>query len=597
MHHFSLNASLAEYTQIKNAITDSNSIQEAVDAALSIALEAIQCQAASYFLLTKLDFIERVQIKGYDFDGSTIDKSWFEHEGHHVGNSFTGRAFIPNGDTKFGQAIISSDLAKEDLDIRSQREYVAKLGSLDCVMTIPLSGMNRTYGALEFINKFPNNTNETACFTLKDIFIASLIACALSGAISSIRRQGELDLISETSNKLIIPFSGEHFELQEILEEILEDLIIILDPYQAAILRIHVETHDLSVLAKAGDNVDWSNWDDSSQPRGVGFANYTFETEIPIIVNNIRNRLDEFLNKDWILDNDFQSYICVPLIVADSVIGTLSVFTSYLFTFDQSDVDFLTSLGEQIATISKSSEAVNELQRVADALADAGDVAQKDAISASGSMTEGIRHDYKNVLLEIFDVLLDVEEANSATRRNSINDLKQMIQDEVSNLTAELSRKTYVPSQVNHLVRQVTRRYRLTKKHIVFKQNFDPDVPYLLLNEGSIRDAIENLVSNAVKAVEAGDDWNKSIEISTSIVHAGILYVQIEVTDNGIGIKKENMKNIFKRAFSTYEDGTGFGLYKTQKIVEQHSGEILVSSSVGKGSTFLLRLPIDELTP
>lgn len=71
--------------------------------------------------------------------------------------------------------------------------------------------------------------------------------------------------------------------------------------------------------------------------------------------------------------------------------------------------------------------------------------------------------------------------------------------------------------------------------------------------------------------------------------------VCIEITDTGVGIPPENIKNIFNPFFSTREDGLGFGLALANKIINDHGGVIKVTSEEGKGSTFSVYLPIKRL--
>jgi two-component system NtrC family sensor kinase len=73
--------------------------------------------------------------------------------------------------------------------------------------------------------------------------------------------------------------------------------------------------------------------------------------------------------------------------------------------------------------------------------------------------------------------------------------------------------------------------------------------------------------------------------------------VEISVTDNGCGILPEHLEKIFEPFFTTKEAGrgTGLGLAISHDIIKKHGGEILVVSSPGKGTTFTVRLPIDQM--
>ena len=69
---------------------------------------------------------------------------------------------------------------------------------------------------------------------------------------------------------------------------------------------------------------------------------------------------------------------------------------------------------------------------------------------------------------------------------------------------------------------------------------------------------------------------------------------KVEISDNGPGIPKENLQKIFLPFFSSkeYGKGTGLGLSIAKRIIRQHGGDITVKSQVGKGTTFLITLPV-----
>jgi signal transduction histidine kinase len=70
--------------------------------------------------------------------------------------------------------------------------------------------------------------------------------------------------------------------------------------------------------------------------------------------------------------------------------------------------------------------------------------------------------------------------------------------------------------------------------------------------------------------------------------------IKILFTDTGEGISPDNLIRIFSPFFTTRQQGTGLGLSITQRIVEQHNGEISVTSVPGKGATFMITLPLPK---
>ena len=118
------------------------------------------------------------------------------------------------------------------------------------------------------------------------------------------------------------------------------------------------------------------------------------------------------------------------------------------------------------------------------------------------------------------------------------------------------------------------------------------DLPPVCCIASQINQAFMNLLVNAGHAVEKQGE----ISITTRINPTDNTTVQIFIADNGIGIAPENLKRIFDPFFTTKPvgQGTGLGLSITWSIVDKHHGTLDVNSTLGKGTTFILTLPIDH---
>ncbi|GAA0877345.1 two-component regulator propeller domain-containing protein [Algoriphagus jejuensis] len=119
---------------------------------------------------------------------------------------------------------------------------------------------------------------------------------------------------------------------------------------------------------------------------------------------------------------------------------------------------------------------------------------------------------------------------------------------------------------------------------------FDPD---------KIEKIITNLLSNSLKFTEAGGTVTFTISKSTrnKILNRkkGQEYFELKIQDTGVGFKKEQLKDVFRRFFhvDNTKTGTGIGLNFTKGLVELHGGEIWVESEYQKGSTFTVQLPTE----
>ena len=119
------------------------------------------------------------------------------------------------------------------------------------------------------------------------------------------------------------------------------------------------------------------------------------------------------------------------------------------------------------------------------------------------------------------------------------------------------------------------------------------DNPNILVDKAKIKQVILNILSNAIKYTpEFG-----SVDISVDTVDN---FVDIYISDNGIGIPEEDIDHIFERFYrvdkgrSRQQGGTGLGLSIAQDIVTAHGGTISASSEINRGSTFRISLPVDN---
>jgi light-regulated signal transduction histidine kinase (bacteriophytochrome) len=174
---------------------------------------------------------------------------------------------------------------------------------------------------------------------------------------------------------------------------------------------------------------------------------------------------------------------------------------------------------------------------------------------------------------------------------SSANRMQQLIRDvrAYSKVTTDLSsfREVNLKKLVRELVKDPEIRLKETGARIQIG-----DLPLLEANPHLMRVLFQNLLSNAIKY---RNEENPVIRVSSREMEGEI---QIEVGDNGIGFDEKYMDLIFKpfkrlHGRSEYE-GTGMGLTICRKIVERHGGRITARSTPGKGSTFIIELPVKQ---
>ena len=124
---------------------------------------------------------------------------------------------------------------------------------------------------------------------------------------------------------------------------------------------------------------------------------------------------------------------------------------------------------------------------------------------------------------------------------------------------------------------------------------FDLKADQAIVNfdSGLFRRVIGKLIENAVQAL-AGSRENQPAPRLTLKTRVAKGWLELSVDDNGPGISPENLGRVFEPLFSTKSFGTGLGLPIAKRAVEQHGGEINLSSVVNSGTTVSVRLPVIE---
>jgi signal transduction histidine kinase len=121
---------------------------------------------------------------------------------------------------------------------------------------------------------------------------------------------------------------------------------------------------------------------------------------------------------------------------------------------------------------------------------------------------------------------------------------------------------------------------------IAFYRNYAPEIPPFKFDAELMERVFYNLVLNAAQATAGGG----AVTVKTR-AEGGV--AEIAVIDRGVGIEPAQMKDIFNPFFTTKPEGVGLGLAIVAKIVDEHGGKIAVESEPGKGSIFVVSLPMD----
>lgn len=131
-------------------------------------------------------------------------------------------------------------------------------------------------------------------------------------------------------------------------------------------------------------------------------------------------------------------------------------------------------------------------------------------------------------------------------------------------------------------------------RNISIHREFDEGIPNCEIDSREIKQLFLNLFKNAIEAMPQGGKLRVRMQLVPKDLPRNEDRMLVEISDTGMGISRTEMQYIFRPFYSTKPKGTGLGLSFCRRVAEEHGGEISAKSRVGKGTTFMVALPIRQ---
>lgn len=319
-----------------------------------------------------------------------------------------------------------------------------------------------------------------------------------------------------------------------------------------------------------------------------------------------------------LMEKGMNSAVAVPLMVEKNLFGILVAARAKANGFSIGECEFLRALSQHVALAAHQARLHTELQGAYNELRQTQQaVMQHERLRALGQLASGIAHDINNTLSPVSgfaELLLRNEKNLSDSARKYLLHIKTA-SDDVAHIVTGMrdfyrkreEHQPLLPVRLNHLAQQVIELTRPRWRDISqqrgvsvdVKLDFDANLPEIIGTESELREAITNLMFNAVDAMPEGGVITVRTRICSwtqSRVRGRVpTHVALEVSDTGVGMDDETRKRCLEPFFSTKgQRGTGLGLAMVYGVVQRHDGMIEIESQPGHGSTFRFLFPVRE---
>ncbi|MBL7032251.1 MAG: sensor histidine kinase, partial [Nitrospira sp.] len=227
---------------------------------------------------------------------------------------------------------------------------------------------------------------------------------------------------------------------------------------------------------------------------------------------------------------------------------------------------------------------------------------QVEKLSAIGRLTADVAHEIRNPLTSIggFARRLNKRLAEGSREKNyaeivvsEVDRLERILRD-VLTFSKEIKVEMEL-HEINGVIKESLNTFAglCMEQGIEVEENLDPSLPEILIDKDQIRQAVNNLISNAIDVMS--DGGRLKVKSYNEHIHE-VDYVAVEVADNGPGLPLEALDMIFEPFYTTKEigAGTGLGLSICKKIMDEHHGLLYVESKPGEGATFNMMFPYQK---
>jgi len=316
-------------------------------------------------------------------------------------------------------------------------------------------------------------------------------------------------------------------------------------------------------------------------------------------------------------DGGLRALVAAPLIIESGAFGVLIAARRDTGGFSDGEREFIKQLSEHVALSAHQAQLYEALQKAYDDLRQSQQaILQQERLRALGQMASGIAHDINNAISPVTlytDFLLEVEPGLSPRARDCLTTIQRAMGDvsqtvsrmrefyrlrEPQAAATAVDLNTIVPQVIDLTRARWSNMLQASGIVVELRTEFTPGLPAVLGFESEIREALTNLIFNAIDAMPVGGVLTLRTATRrdrTDRIAERPRQVVVEVTDTGQGMDEDTRRRCMEPFFTTKgERGTGLGLAMVYGTLQRHNAEVEIDSQPGRGTTFRLLFPVPD---
>jgi signal transduction histidine kinase len=462
---------------------------------------------------------------------------------------------------------------------------------------VPIKADGKTVGVLRVSDLYSSHEHAVRNYVYSDQRFLEMIADRFADALTYVKEKVKLKEIYTISADI-----NSQVDKELVLTRILE-----------ASVRMTAATEGSIFLVEGDLLIPYVTMGDREQEvpaltmGGVGIPAWVAENGKEYLCNDVSGIPNEGQSPAYSqLRGKIVSELAVPLIREKEVVGVIDVASVRRGSFNDDDVWSLSLLAEQVVTTVDRSRTIADLEEKTANLLRLSDRLHEATLAATASaLTVGNIHSVRNSLSRATEALETLAKMPYVRQNRQVLELVEAACKQAQEMSKIFARSLqfyesmspeFESVDVNSLVREVGEVVypKISSRRISFSVIPAEKLPQIRGDKLLLRVVLINLLLNAIDASP------RMIRIRTGVddrIVAGnwTQFVRISVTDDGHGIPVELRERIFDPFFTTKERGSGLGLFVSKDVTQKHSGRILVESTVGRGTTFHIELPVSEL--